>query len=103
MVYITLSTSLLSKLYMYSLINQRTLQVNVSCEWMGPGPLGMCLPDLINLVYLQTCHNRYVLMCPRVFEMSSSLGDNNKLWHFPVSPLQIRQWLKLWWCDISNI
>ena len=43
---------------------QQILHMYVICESMGPGPLGMCLPDLSNLAYLQTFHKRSMLMSP---------------------------------------
>ena len=52
----------------------------------------MCNPDFRNLAYLQTFYNRSMVMPPGLFELCPSLGDNNKLWHFPVSPLLMRPW-----------
>jgi len=74
-----------------TLYNQQTLKMNVICEFEGNGPLGMCNLSFRNVAYLQTFYNRSMRMPPGLFEMCPSLCDNNKLWHFPVSPLLMRQ------------
>ena len=72
-----------------TLYNHQTVQIYVICESEGIGPQGMYNISFRNLAYLQAFYNRFMLIV--FFEMCPSLCDNNKLWHFPVSPLLMRQ------------